>query len=396
MVNLTVNGTARTFDGDDDMPLLWYLRDELRLTGTRFGCGAGLCGACTVHVDGQRGALVPDADAHAAEQARHDHRRAERRRQPPGAAGVGGAQRRAVRLLPDRARSCRRRRCCSRRRTRPTQDIDRAMAGNICRCGTYQRIRAAIKTAAKEPGMSAHRKRQPPPVPRRRVLDRRASCSPRRCCPSPRGRRPGGAVRTRAESRAAQPERLSRHRARRHRVHRHAPLRDGHRHPHVAAAGRRRRARRRLEPRPHRAGHRRHAVRRSEHRRLALDPRLLRRVPPRRRVGARAMLVSAAAAQWNVPAAECTTQNHEVVHQASGRRAGVRRARRRRRRSCRCRRPRTLQFKPKSAWNFVGKDTAHLRPARHRHRQGAVRSRRVPRRAWCSRRSSIRRCSAAR
>ena len=53
MVNLNVNGTARSFDGDDDMPLLWYLRDDLRLTGTRFGCGAGLCGACTVHVDGQ-------------------------------------------------------------------------------------------------------------------------------------------------------------------------------------------------------------------------------------------------------------------------------------------------------------------------------------------------------
>jgi isoquinoline 1-oxidoreductase alpha subunit len=52
MVSLKVNGTSRSFDGDDDMPLLWYLRDELRLTGTRFGCGAGLCGACTVHVNG--------------------------------------------------------------------------------------------------------------------------------------------------------------------------------------------------------------------------------------------------------------------------------------------------------------------------------------------------------
>src|SRR5881398_1722727 len=53
MVTFTVNGKSRTFDGDPDMPLLWYLRDDLRLTGTRFGCGAGLCGACTVHVDGQ-------------------------------------------------------------------------------------------------------------------------------------------------------------------------------------------------------------------------------------------------------------------------------------------------------------------------------------------------------
>ena len=50
---LNVNGTARSYDGDPDMPLLWYLRDDLRLIGTRFGCGAGLCGACTVHVDGR-------------------------------------------------------------------------------------------------------------------------------------------------------------------------------------------------------------------------------------------------------------------------------------------------------------------------------------------------------
>src|SRR5438874_10749875 len=52
MVKLTVNGKAHTYDGDPDMPLLWYVRDNLRLTGTKFGCGAGLCGACTVHVDG--------------------------------------------------------------------------------------------------------------------------------------------------------------------------------------------------------------------------------------------------------------------------------------------------------------------------------------------------------
>src|SRR4029077_21005197 len=52
MVRLTVNGKSQTFNDDPDMPLLWYLRDDLRLTGTRFGCGAGLCGACTVHVNG--------------------------------------------------------------------------------------------------------------------------------------------------------------------------------------------------------------------------------------------------------------------------------------------------------------------------------------------------------
>jgi isoquinoline 1-oxidoreductase alpha subunit len=69
MVTLTVNGMNRSFDGDEDMPLLWYLRDDLRLTGTRFRCGAGLCGACTVHVDGLARPLVPDPAADASEQA---------------------------------------------------------------------------------------------------------------------------------------------------------------------------------------------------------------------------------------------------------------------------------------------------------------------------------------
>ena len=148
MVNLTVNGASRSFDGDDDMPLLWYLRDELRLTGTRFGCGAGLCGACTVHVDGQRGARLPDADEAAAEQARHHDRRAEPGRHAPGAARMGAAQRRAVRLLPVGADHAGGGDCCSRHPNPTDADIDRVMAGNICRCGTYQRIRAAIKTAA--------------------------------------------------------------------------------------------------------------------------------------------------------------------------------------------------------------------------------------------------------
>jgi isoquinoline 1-oxidoreductase alpha subunit len=149
MVKFTVNGTARTFDGDEDMPLLWYLRDDLRLTGTRFGCGAGLCGACTVHLDGLAvrscqaplrtlqnkrvvtiEGLSPDG-RHPVQRAWLSHDVAQ-----CGYCQTGQIMQAASLLA---------------RTPNPTdQDIDRAMTGNICRCGTYQRIRAAIKTAAKE------------------------------------------------------------------------------------------------------------------------------------------------------------------------------------------------------------------------------------------------------
>jgi isoquinoline 1-oxidoreductase alpha subunit len=149
MVKFTVNGTARTFDGDEDMPLLWYLRDDLRLTGTRFGCGAGLCGACTVHLDGSAvrscqtplrtlqnkrvvtiEGLSPDG-RHPVQRAWVTHDVAQ-----CGYCQTGQIMQAASLLA---------------RTPNPSdQEIERAMNGNICRCGTYQRIRAAIKTAAKE------------------------------------------------------------------------------------------------------------------------------------------------------------------------------------------------------------------------------------------------------
>ena len=223
------------------------------------------------------------------------------------------------------------------------------MAGNVCRCGTYQRIRAAIKSAAGVPGMNAfapapdrrHHQRQPPALPRRRVLGGRV----RRRRPLRAGvaARPGaglahGLPQRRGQCRA-QSERLSRHRSRRHGAHRHAPLRDGDRHPHVAADGRRRRARRRLGARQDRPGHRRRALRRPEHRRLEVDPRLLRRLPPGRGLGARDADPGRGGA---VAACRPPSARPACTRSSTRRAAAARRTARscRRRRSCRCRRPR--------------------------------------------------------
>ena len=149
MVTFTVNGTSRSFDGDPDMPLLWYLRDEARLTGTRFGCGAGLCGACTVHVDGR---------AVRSCQTRMQTVAGKRVTTIEGLSADGShpLQKAWVALDVSQCGYCQAGQIMQAAQLlqqvpRPTdQDIDRAMSGNICRCGTYQRIRAAIKQASKE------------------------------------------------------------------------------------------------------------------------------------------------------------------------------------------------------------------------------------------------------
>ena len=147
MVSLRVNGTSRSFDGDDDMPLLWFLRDELRLTGTRFGCGAGLCGACTVHVDGRavRACQTPMRTAQGksvttieglSTDGLHPVQRAWAQHNVPQCGYCQSGQiMQAADLL-------------ARTPDPSDPEIDRAMAGNICRCGTYDRIRAAIHDAA--------------------------------------------------------------------------------------------------------------------------------------------------------------------------------------------------------------------------------------------------------
>jgi isoquinoline 1-oxidoreductase alpha subunit len=147
MVTFTINGSSRSFDGDPEMPLLWYLRDELGLTGTKFGCGIALCGACTVHVDGKAarscqlrmsglgGKTIVSIEGLSQDQS-HPVQRAWAALNVAqcGYCQVGQIMQ-ASALLAEKPR--------------PTDaEIDAAMAGNICRCGTYQRIRAAIKRAA--------------------------------------------------------------------------------------------------------------------------------------------------------------------------------------------------------------------------------------------------------
>jgi isoquinoline 1-oxidoreductase subunit alpha len=147
MIKLNINGKAHQFDGDADMPLLWYLRDDLELTGTKYGCGMGLCGACTVHVNGvaARSCLTPMKTAAGKNITTIE-----------GLAGKGDHP------LQTAWKTCNVPQCgyCQsgqimqaasmlKQKPKPTdQDIDTAMQGNICRCGTYQRIRQAIKLAA--------------------------------------------------------------------------------------------------------------------------------------------------------------------------------------------------------------------------------------------------------
>lgn len=151
MVKLTVNGEPRELDVPEDTPLLWAVRDELGLTGTKFGCGMALCGACTVHVDGVavRSCVTAVSDVTDAEVVTIE--------------GVDGAAAKAVQTAWEELDVVQCGYCQSGQimsaiallseNGSPTdEDIDTAMNGNVCRCATYVRIRAAIHRAAKTMG----------------------------------------------------------------------------------------------------------------------------------------------------------------------------------------------------------------------------------------------------
>lgn len=151
MVQLTINGSPKTIEADPDKPILWAIREDLGLTGTKFGCGVSLCGACTVHLDGEairscitplsaaegrslttiEGVAAPDGTLHAVQAAWIKHQ------VPQCGYCQSGQIMSAVALLKETPNPS-------------DEEIETFMAGNICRCGMYGRIKAAIKTAAKE------------------------------------------------------------------------------------------------------------------------------------------------------------------------------------------------------------------------------------------------------
>ncbi|HMM67263.1 MAG TPA: (2Fe-2S)-binding protein [Dokdonella sp.] len=155
MSTITINGKDHEFEGDPAMPLLWFLRDVLGLTGTKYGCGMALCGTCTVHLDGKavRACVTPMSALRAGTRVTTIEGLSDDGRHPLQVAWKelnvaqcgycqGGQIMQAASLLRDTPKPS-------------DAEIDQAMAGNLCRCGTYTRIRSAIHRAAGKNGGAA-------------------------------------------------------------------------------------------------------------------------------------------------------------------------------------------------------------------------------------------------
>lgn len=148
MVSFKLNGETVSFDGDENMPILWYVREQAGLPATKFGCGIGSCGACTVHIDGQavRSCITPVAAVEGQDVTTHEglgsdlHQTVKEVWEELEVVQCGycqpGQMMSAIALLSDNSAPS-------------DDDIDAAMDGNLCRCATYHRIRAAIHEAAK-------------------------------------------------------------------------------------------------------------------------------------------------------------------------------------------------------------------------------------------------------
>ena len=147
MITLKVNGQTQTYDGDPSLPLLWFLRDEAGLTGTKFGCGQALCGACTVHVGGQaaRSCITAMSDVSDQEVVTIEGLH------PTGDHPVQKAWRELVVPQCGYCQAGQIMQAASLLETTPhpsDEEIRSQMSGNICRCGCYNRIEAAIRIAA--------------------------------------------------------------------------------------------------------------------------------------------------------------------------------------------------------------------------------------------------------
>ena len=149
MIKFKLNGTEKTYNGDPEMPLLWYVRDIAGLPGTKFGCGASLCGCCTVHRDGEavRSCSVPMKDVTGTSIITIEG---------ISAKGMHAVQKAWMEIKVPQCGYCQAGQIMqaiaflNENHNPSDQEIDTAMAGNLCRCGTYQRIRAAIHQAVKE------------------------------------------------------------------------------------------------------------------------------------------------------------------------------------------------------------------------------------------------------